>query len=244
MRILLTFTLVLCLFLSGCSDKSLIVEELNPRDNIHGNAEISWTDFVNINDKKYFGAWEVIISDSSFVNENDVVGEVEFKLAGVVGNPSYKSIDGDAAFLDIGTKLYSVKGFENQSLIVVIDKNRINGYQIYQEENQDLLPNRFSEIVKQDIEKIELYHSRGLGTKIQTLAGEDVKKFISLLEEGLDTPNYQSNITDRDPIYYDMVFYTGGTFAYTLTLANDGENYFFHPWETRVVSKEIEQYFQ
>ena len=37
---------------------------------------------------------------------------VKRKLSGVVNNPGYISKSGDAAYLDVGTQIYTIKGYD------------------------------------------------------------------------------------------------------------------------------------
>ncbi|MDP5277066.1 hypothetical protein [Chengkuizengella axinellae] len=210
----------------------------------NGDVTIDWIDFVNINDRKYVGTSGVIIAKPSLVNENDVVGEVEFKLEGVVKRLNYKIKDGDAAFLSAGTKLYSIVGYEDETVIAAKDDRYIHGYNIYNENNQSTLSKKFSQILKLDIEKIEIYKFSNLETPLQTLEGGAIKSFISLLENGRDEPDYPGVIEVENSDYYHIAFYTGGAFAHTKTLIYDGDNYLFHSWSTSVVSNEIEQFLK
>src|SRR4051794_25566559 len=67
---------------------------------------IDWVDFVKINGKQYEAVYTAVISDSANIGER--VGEVKFKVADNVTNPSYRIKDGDAAFWEKGTEIYSV----------------------------------------------------------------------------------------------------------------------------------------
>ena len=94
---------IVVMLLGGCS-------RFNP-DSFGQSSTIDWVDFVKLHGKSYTGTFQSVIGDAAAVTPQ-VVGEVSFKVAEVVTNPSYRTKDGDAAFLDIGTKLYRVDGFD------------------------------------------------------------------------------------------------------------------------------------
>lgn len=214
-----------------------------PSNPIQGNAIIDWVDFLKLNGKSYTGLWEGVLKDPLDVTD-EVVGEVEFKVADVVTNPGYRTKDGDAAFMEKGTKLYRVKGFEPDELLAAKDDEKIGGFRIYAEDEfSKKLHSRYEDISKGGVERIELYGLDAV-TPYKTLVDGDKERFIQLLDNGKDTPGYSSPNRERDPDYRRMVFYMDGPIAYSFTIADDGTNVFFSPWETRLVDTEIRTLLQ
>ncbi|MDQ0193988.1 hypothetical protein [Paenibacillus wynnii] len=78
----------------------------------------------------------------------------------------------------------------------------------------------------------------------RTLVDGEKKRFIHLLESGKNTQNYTPQNKEGDPEYYRIVFYTDEPIAYTFTIADDGINVFFSPWDTRIVDIEIRTLLQ
>src|SRR5579885_2133047 len=75
------------------------------------NAVIDWVNFVR------FGGITYVAVDTrpgrplAKSDLGPVFATVKFKLDGNVHDPGYQSKDGDAAFLDAGTKIYTMKGY-------------------------------------------------------------------------------------------------------------------------------------
>ncbi len=98
---LLSLFLIILLPLVGC---------------IGGIASIDWVDFIKFNDITYLHE-----NQSVSVNESDLspYGVIKFKLADNVNNPNYRSKNGDAAFIEAGTPVYSLKGYSPYFRLVV-----------------------------------------------------------------------------------------------------------------------------
>lgn len=231
MRRLLSI-LMLFVLLCGCSSM-----RTNP---FKGHAVIDWVDFVNLNGNSYSGLGEGVLKNPGDVTEV-VVGEVQFKVADVVTNPDYRTQDGDAAFLDKGTKLYRVKGFDDEQLIAAKDEQRIGGYRLYAKGDFiKTIRHPYKDVPKDKVERVELYAFDKVDP-YKTLVNNDMKRFIQLLDSGKDTQNYTPQNKEGDPTYYWMVFYINEPIAYAFSLADDRVNVFFSPWNTRIVDREIRQ---
>ncbi|TJY42577.1 hypothetical protein E5161_06900 [Cohnella pontilimi] len=235
MKIKMLSALIALIALCGCSRM--------PTNPIKGNAVIDWVDFIKLNGNSYYASWEMVIQNPNLVT-HEVVGEVKFKVADVVTNPGYITKDGDAAFLEIGTKLYRVEGYEVNEMIAAKDETRIGGYRLFLEDGfAPKVRRSYKDVPKDKVEKIELYQLEET-TPYKTLAGGDKERFIQLLDSGKDTPNYTPQNRERDPTYYHMVFYTGEPIANAFTIADDGTNVFFSPWDTRIVDPQIRMLLQ
>lgn len=233
MRILMIM-MGLVVFLGGCTTG------MNT-NSIRGNAVIDWVDFVKLNGHSYTGLYEQVLKNPNDVTD-EIVGEVKFKVGDVVTNPNYKTKAGDAAFLEIGTKLYRVNGFKSDELIAAKDDNRIGGYRLYAgDDYAKTMRLHYKDVPKDQVERIELYHSDQT-TPFNTLANNEKERFIELLDQGKDTRNYNPQNKDGDPIYSTMVFFTDGPLGYAYTIADDGVNVFFFPWDTRIVDDEMRKW--
>ncbi len=103
----LFFTIsLLCLF----SFSSCIVTQTTSPGKSHGtNAIIDWVDFI-----KFAGITYLAQSSGNPLKETALGPQwntIKHRLEGNVDDPAYQSQDGDAAFLNAGTRVYTVKGY-------------------------------------------------------------------------------------------------------------------------------------
>lgn len=207
---------------------------------IKGNAIIDWVDFVKHGGHSYTGLWEAVLQNPDDVT-GEAAGKVKFKVGDVVTNPSYRTKDGDAAFLAIGTELLRVRGFAEDELLAVRDTSLIGGYRLYAEDGfAKTVRMNYADIPKARVTKVELYRE-GNAEPYRTLEGSDKERFIALLDGGQDKRDYRPASQRGDPEYRRMVFYADGPLAYQYTIADDGDNVFFSPWETRLVDAEVRE---
>lgn len=217
--------IVVILLLSGCNEE-------------YTNVEIEWVDFVKLNENSYTSLDQNVITNPKDVTDQ-VVGEVKFKVAGVIRDTNYKSKSGDAAFLDIGTKLYRVRGFEPHEIIAAKDKRKIGGYRLYVDDDYaEKIPRHYKDVPKDRIKRIEIYHWNKTQPFI-TLNGTKKERFINLLENGKDVEDYRPQNQNGDPKYYQMVLYTDQPLGHTFALFDDGFHVYFNPWYTRIVNDHI-----
>ena len=99
MKRFLCLTLSLILFLPLLSVGCANVE--------WGFASIDWVDFIKLNDISYYGDYR---SDSIDENDLSLYDKIRHNVNNV-RNPAYKIKNGDAAFLEAGTPVYSVAGY-------------------------------------------------------------------------------------------------------------------------------------
>jgi len=211
---------------------------------IKGNAILDWVDFVKINHKTYNGLYDAVLTDPGAVLRDRVIGKVAFKVGDVVTNSDYRTKDGDAAFLAIGTELFEIQGYQDQSLIAAKDEQAIHGYRLYQVEGSGARSMKFKDLIMERVERIEIYTDNGSNRLLnQFQDGTDIQKFIDLLKAGSKTSTYEPKTTQSDPTYYQVVFnIENQVVAYKLWLAYDGKHYYFSPWDTHAVSAEIGQF--
>lgn len=96
------------LFAAGILIFLIIVGGPSLRLDRFGVSKISWIDCIQLNDQRYTNNnWPPKEIDKSLIDEE--IGIITFNIAKKVGNPSYKIRNGDATYLEVGTKIYSIK---------------------------------------------------------------------------------------------------------------------------------------
>ncbi len=110
--------------LAGCMSP---LPPQNPSGAGTSNTSIDWVNFVRFNGITYL---------ATPAGRNLTQGElgpvfdtVKFRLQGQVSDPQYKPKDGDAAFLNPGTPLYSVKGYVPSFRLATHQNNSVTLYE-------------------------------------------------------------------------------------------------------------------
>ena len=80
-------------------------------------APAEWKDFFVLKGKRYYNSYNII--DTSYAER--VIGSVEHKVPRSADASTYVTKEGEAAYLDVGTKIYSVSGFDSAGYAAVID---------------------------------------------------------------------------------------------------------------------------
>ncbi|WP_252501761.1 hypothetical protein [Sporosarcina sp. Marseille-Q4943] len=228
-RSMLTFILIL-LLLSGCRLSAF-----------GGQVVIDWVDFIHLDGKEYNGIHSGVLADESFIGEK--VGTVKFKVADNVKNPSYKIRDGDAAFHEKGTEIFQIK--DHPHLIAVKDTHSVNGYRVYFSRDDIKYQWHFRDMPLEKVERIEVYQTdppAGNQLIFELTKSEDIKGFLQLLVDSEENPNFRPNNASVDPLFYEMFFYTDEPIAYKYYLQFDGDTYFWNPWDTSIISDEIQMF--
>lgn len=224
---MLIFILIL-LVLTGCRPSAF-----------GGHVVIDWVDFVQIDGKHYYGIHSGVLADESFIGEK--IGTVKFKVADNVKNPSYKIKDGDAAFHEKGTEIFQIKDYPY--LIAVKDAHSLNGYSVYFSSDDIEYQWHFNDMPLEKVERIEIYQNDPpAGKKLisKLTKSEEINDFLQLLVDSEENPNFQPYSGSTDPIFYEMFFYTDDPIAYKYYMQFDGETYFWNPWDTSILSDEIQ----
>ncbi|MEY9976806.1 hypothetical protein [Lysinibacillus sp. RC79] len=202
---------------------------------------IDWVDFIKWNGIEYDGINNGILADKSLIEKE--LGEVQFKVADNVSNSSYKLKDGDAAFQEKGTKLYSVKGEDD--VIAVKDQSAINGYRIYFTRESTEYKWYFDHVPLDQVKKIELYKFFTPEGKKQIAAFVDkteIDDFLEILSNSKKAPTFEPDTSTRDPISYAIILYTDESIAYKYSLQYDGNTYFWYPSDTAILSGDIQRF--
>ncbi|MDO8578709.1 MAG: hypothetical protein Q7R50_05970 [Dehalococcoidales bacterium] len=115
-----TFVLAAMLVgLAGCVSQSVPSSENSnskPAAAPQVTAMIDWVDFIKLNDITYLSA-----SQTNSINESDLspYAEIKFKVADNVNYSNYRAKNGDAAYLEPGTQVYSLKDYDPSFRLVV-----------------------------------------------------------------------------------------------------------------------------
>ncbi len=110
-KYILPFMLILPLLsfvFSGCAgsaDKSVVVM-------------IDWVDFIKFNGITYLRT--TFQTNSIPAEDLSAYDKIQFKVADVVTDPGYQNKDGDAAYLEIGTPVYSIQGYSPEFRLVAL----------------------------------------------------------------------------------------------------------------------------
>lgn len=218
--------LVLMIFLTGCQAPQTVID---------------WVDFVKWDGKQYESIYQGVIADEEKIGEE--IGEVKFTVADNIKRTSYKIKDGDAGFLEKGTKLLSV--IDEPDLIAVKSANAINGYKIYAPLDVGNARWQFDNIPLEKVEKIEIYqlYTETGNQFIKELSeSTDVTQLLNILETSTEDVSVEPNMPGSDPLYYEIICYTDESIAYSYSIQFDGETYYWYPWETAILSDEIKHF--
>jgi len=108
------FILLCCLMLTACSNASESREE--PSD------MIEWCDFIKFNDITYTSYREAGLKLTKEDLDKELY-KVKFNVLNNVHDHTYKIKNGDAAFLPVNTKVYSIKGYNSDFYLAVLNSN-------------------------------------------------------------------------------------------------------------------------
>ena len=229
--------LISCMLLTACNNPTT---SNNPTSFINQHTMIDWVDFIKINGTQYEVIYSATIADPSYIGEK--VGEVAFKVADNVTNPKYQIENGDAAFWEKGTEIFKVLNMPE--LIAVPDGNEINGYRIYHEESmQRDYRQHFKDLDLDIVNKVDFYNGDNKPQVQNTLNNkEEINEFFALIGDGEINSEFNPDLTNDDPKYYQMVFYSNEQIAYKFNLFFDSKVWYWHPWDTSIISNEIERF--
>lgn len=208
-----------------------------------GHSVIDWVDFIKWDGVEYDGIYSGVLADEKFIGVK--LGTVKYKVADNVTNPNYKIRNGDAAFYEKGTEIFTIKGEPN--LIAVKDSSQINGYKVYHSRDIKGQQWHFKNVPMDKVIEVEIfqpYTTEGNKRLSKYTDREDFKHLLQLLENGIESPNFQPNTEKGDPEYYQIILYTDEPIAYKYDLQYDGSTYYWYPWETEILSNEIQSFLK
>ena len=167
---------------------------------------IDWLDFIYIGGIEYL---TIQIEKEPPLQEEDLgaeFGRVAFKYEGNVFDPYYRpkyGKDGDAAFLEVGTPVYSVKGYKPEFILAARRNNKLVLY------GSDTTPNAEvgSDVLDLEgkVKYIALTSPRDRNTELASI--RDQPLIETLVGMVLDAPVDLEAQYDRDSDVYFLVFH-------------------------------------
>ncbi|WP_026693191.1 hypothetical protein [Peribacillus kribbensis] len=216
--------------LTGCSS------------NLHTGISIDWVDFIVWDGEEYDGMFTGALADPAYVGRE--LGKVKFKVAEKVYDPEYKTKNGDAAFLEKGTRLYSVKG--RPDLIAVPSQDSIKGYKLYGSSDTPYKLN-FKDIPIDKVRKIEIYKT-SMTERAELLSTMEnrnkMNQLYQLLSSSKEDSSFQPDSAEKDSVQYKLIFYTGDPVAIQFDLDFDGKTYYWFPEDISIVPQEIDGFIR
>ncbi len=106
------FIMVLILSLTGCTQRPMV--------------EVEWVDFINHNNITYMA--------TKFTSSNEMIeseiGKTLFNVSENIHDPEYKTKEGDAAFLPVGTPIYKLKDYRTEFRVAVKREGQFIVYEV------------------------------------------------------------------------------------------------------------------
>jgi hypothetical protein len=208
-----------------------------------GHSIIDWVDFIKWEGIEYDGIYSGVLADEVFIEEK--LGTVKFKVADNVTIPNYKIRNGDAAFHEKGTEIFTIKGQPN--LIAIKDASQINGYKVYHSSGVKERQWHFKNVPIDKVNEVEIYQpytSQGNKLLSKFTKHEKINRILQLLIDSEESPYFQPNTEKGDPDYFQIVLYTDEPIAYKYDIQFDGSTYYWFPWDTAILSNEIQTFLK
>lgn len=232
------FVLIIGLLLASCNTSSFPIPSLGTT----AHTTIDWVDFIETENGHYQASYTAVIADSQHIGKK--IAEVKFKVADVVSDTNYKTKAGDAAFWEVGTEIFEVKG--RPELAAVPDVNAVNGYRIYYADSGgEEFQEHFKDFDFSSVDKIEIYKGFNPPELVNTLTDkEHIDDFFSLLEEPDADSTFAVNPNQPDPLYHQMVFYDKDQLARQFQLDFDNNQWVWYPWDREILPDAIGSYVE
>ncbi|HEX6288275.1 MAG TPA: hypothetical protein VFZ66_03750 [Herpetosiphonaceae bacterium] len=122
MRHIALFAALCTLLLTGCTSTLPTIDQ-------RPVALIDWVDFVQFNGTTYLASHGEAGRALEEADLGPEFARVQFKLAENVNDPGYQSKDGDAAFLERGTSVHTVRGYQPQFRLAAVRDGQIILYE-------------------------------------------------------------------------------------------------------------------
>ena len=111
MRMMHLSVLLFVALVSLASCGSSVLGSSSPAPGTSSASVIDWVNFVRLGGITYLSPGDRVGRQLTSNDLGPVFATVRFKLDGTIHDPAYHAKDGDAAFLDIGTPVYTVKNY-------------------------------------------------------------------------------------------------------------------------------------
>ncbi len=109
-NILVVIIAIFCVFVIGIMNVLGIMDDLS-------EPPAEWKDYFILNGTQYFNTYNII--DDNFADKQ--LGKIMFSVPKSADASSYKVRDGEAVYLSVGTKIYSVKGYASDKYAAAYD---------------------------------------------------------------------------------------------------------------------------
>jgi hypothetical protein len=159
---------------------------------------IDWVDFVKLNDIQY-------LQNNYSIDANNLgsqIGEVKFRLSGNINDPNYKAKNGDAAFLEKGSPIYTVNGYKSSFRIAVRSSNNIVVYQVFNNPNA-----KIGADIADIFNKVEYIGINDETNDKEIIAIRDVTKINEMVDMLLKAPVNSSSRSERTGSRYFISFH-------------------------------------
>lgn len=173
----------LIVMLSGCGISQTIID---------------WVDFVKLNDIQY-------LRNNYSINANDLgsqIGEVKFRLSGNINDPNYNAKNGDAAFLEKGSPIYTVNDYKSSFRIAARSSNHIIVYQVFSNPNA-----KIGADIADIFNKVEYIGINDETNDKEIVAIRDVTKIHEMVDLLLNAPVNHSSRSERTGKRYFISFH-------------------------------------
>ena len=176
------------------------------------NREIEWVDFVQFRGIQYMGqnmGQSPGHSQSNQLQEKNlgpVFSTVAFKVSGNVTDLGYQIKDGDAAFLDAGTKVYTVKGYQPWFRLAAHSRGGIVLYEV----TQNPKAKRGAELLDIDgkVRYISINSEQDGVTELATIKDpQQVARLVSLI----DNAPIHTQGSNQTAAYFLVLHFIDGT---------------------------------
>lgn len=151
------------------------------------DGEIEWVDMVMINDIKYQHHFPEPADENNSLSfeKGRELGKVTFKMADRACS-NHKMKNGDAAYLEVGTSIYEIKGYPSSLIVVANDKAFLVDTNIKAKTADNLYP-------LEGLVKNIYIESTEDGSRIQPFTQASINKFLDAWS--------QLNLKDPESLY-------------------------------------------
>ena len=153
------------------------------------HAEIDWVNFLQVGSITYYAHYSKGESPRTKADLGNVYTTVKFKVAGNVHIPSYQKKDGDAAYLEPGTQVFTVKGYKSSFLLAVTQSQGVVLYEAKQNPQAKYGRDLFD--IQSRVSFISINSEQDGITELATI--KDSRQVATLVDTILTAPVHQSD---------------------------------------------------